>query len=219
MKRLELTTEKIFFKEFNSIRNKKDIILLLLETIKQLLLNSKDITEFNDFEVIKIKDVLKIVIYIDKMKRIFYCTENKVQSRCFPFNVIFKGDIVEFYYKNDKIDYTKISILNSVFEKSSMINSLNLVDILLEDDGYKNACSNEQIILEELVLFLSIFEDGYLRFDFCDEKNFDIKLHPLHHIDFYYTNSNTFKLGLENEMSMKKNIEIIDIKQKCFNIK
>lgn len=43
-------------------------------------------------------------------------------------------------------------------------------------------------------------------------------MHPLNHIDFYYTNSNTFKLGITNKISLKKSIEIIDINKKCLKI-
>lgn len=218
MKRFELEIKKIFFEKFNSIRSKKDIILLLLETIIQLDLHKEQISEFDDFDVVKNEDDLKVVLYIDKMKRIFYCTENKIQSFCFPFNVIYEQNELEFYYRENKLDYECISVLSSVFEKSSMENSVSLVDILLDNDRYKYAGKELQNVLDELVLFLSVFEDGYLRFDFCDEENYDEVFHPLHHIDFYYSNSNTFKIGLPNEMSMKKNIEIIDIKQKCFSI-
>lgn len=218
MKKLELSTKKKCLTNFNSIRNKKDIILLLLETIRELLISSKKIREFTDFEVIKNEDDLKIVIYIDKMKRIFYCTQNKVQSLSFPFHVIIEGEKVEFYYNDTQFDYMMISVLMSVFKESPMDNSLELVEILLDHDLYKNSSIEEKNLLEKLVLFLSIFEDGYLRFDFCDEVNYDDNLHPLHHIDFYYTNCNTFKLGIGSEMSLKQSIEIIDITQKCFEI-
>ena len=219
MKVFEFVTEKKTFRNFKSIREKKDIILLLLETISKLLIDSKEIRTFNDFEVIKNQEIIKIIIYIDKMKRLFYCTENRIQSIGFPFTFLYVGDEVKFFFKDTVLDFTKLSILISVFENSSLINAVNLVDILLDEDAYQSLCVEEQQILEELVLFLSIFEDGYLRFDFCDEENFVEKFHPLHHIDIYYTNYNTFKLGLDNEMSIKKNIEILDIKQKCFNIK
>ena len=94
-----------------------------------------------------------------------------------------------------------------------------LNDELLNDDYYNSLCENEKEVINQVLLFLTIFEDGYLRFDFHDTENFNEDFHPLHHIDLYYTNSNTFKLGLEEEMSLKKNIKIIDITEKCFNIK
>ena len=219
MKSYKLSTRKIYFREFNSIRNKKDIILLLLETIGQLLGSSDKIKIFNDFKIVKTEDDLRIVIYINKMKRIFYCTKNKVQSLCFPFTIDFGGDIVKFYYGKLQLDYDKISILKGVFKRSSMTTPTELNEELLNDDIYNTLIENEKEILQELLLFLTIFEDGYLRFDFCDTKNFNKDYHPLHHIDLYYTNSNTFKLGLEEEMSLKKNIEIIDITEKCFNIR
>lgn len=219
MKSFELSTKKMFFSEFNSIRNKKDIILLLLETIEQLLVSKEQIKTFSDFEVVKAEEDLRIVIYINKMKRIFYCTKNKVQSLCFPFTIILNKGLVEFHYEKSKLEYSEISTLKGVFKRSSMTTPTELNDELLNDDYYNRLCENEKKILQQVLLFLTIFEDGYLRFDFCDTENFNKDYHPLHHIDLYYTNSNTFKLGLEEEMSLKKNIKIIDITEKCFNIK
>lgn len=219
MKSFELSTKKIYFREFNSIRNKKDTILLLLETIEQLLVYSEEIKEFSDFEVVKTEEDLRIVIYINKMKRLFYCTKNKVQSVCFPFTIISDENSVEFFHEKSLLDYSKISILKGVFKRSSMTTLTELNDELLNDDYYNSLCENEKEVINQVLLFLTIFEDGYLRFDFHDTENFNEDFHPLHHIDLYYTNSNTFKLGLEEEMSLKKNIKIIDITEKCFNIK
>ena len=219
MKSFELSTKKIYFREFNSIRNKKDTILLLLETIEQLLVYSEEIKEFSDFEVIKTEEDLRIVIYINKMKRLFYCTKNKVQSVCFPFTIISDENSVEFFHEKSLLDYSKISILKGVFKRSSMTTLTELNDELLNDDYYNSLCENEKEVINQVLLFLTIFEDGYLRFDFHDTENFNEDFHPLHHIDLYYTNSNTFKLCLEEEMSLKKNIKIIDITEKCFNIK
>ena len=219
MKSFELSTKKIYFREFNSIRNKKDTILLLLETIEKLLVYSEEIKEFSDFEVVKIEEDLRIVIYINKMKRLFYCTKNKIQSLCFPFTVILNENTVEFHHEKTLLDYSKISILKGVFKRSTMTTLTELNDELSNDEYYNSLCENEKEIIKQVLLFLTIFEDGYLRFDFHDTENFNEDFHPLHHIDLYYTNSNTFKLGLEEEMSLKKNIKIIDITEKCFNIK
>ncbi len=219
MKSFELSTKKIYFREFNSIRNKKDTILLLLETIEKLLVYSEEIKEFSDFEVVKTEEDLRIVIYINKMKRLFYCTKNKIQSLCFPFTVILNENTVEFHHEKTLLDYSKISILKGVFKRSTMTTLTELNDELSNDEYYNSLCENEKEIIKQVLLFLTIFEDGYLRFDFHDTENFNEDFHPLHHIDLYYTNSNTFKLGLEEEMSLKKNIKIIDITEKCFNIK
>lgn len=217
MKKLELCTKRNLFKNFKSMRSKKDIILLLLESIKNLMLYKDNIVEFSDVDIINNDDEMRIVIYIDKMKRIFYCTKNKVQSLSFPFNVNKDNDI-KFYYKNIEIDFKLISTLIRIFSDDKMDNSLSLIDSLLNDYEYFNSTEEYQNLLEELLLTLSIFEDGYLRFDFDDIENENKEKHPLNHIDFYYTNSNTFKLGITNKISLKKSIEIIDINKKCLKI-
>lgn len=217
MKKLELCIKRNLFNNFKSIRSKKDIILLLLESIKNLMLYRDNIVEFSDVDIITDDDEMRIVIYIDKMKRIFYCTKNKVQSLSFPFNVNTDNDI-KFYYKNIEIDFKLISTLIRIFSTDNMDNSLTLIDSLLNDYQYSNSTKEYQNLLEELLLSLSIFEDGYLRFDFDDIENEDETYHPIHHIDFYYSNSNTFKLGIMDKISLKKRIEIIDINKKCLNI-
>lgn len=216
MKKLELCIKRNLFNNFKSIRSKKDIILLLLESIKNLMLYRDNIVDFSDVDIIT-DDEMRIVIYIDKMKRIFYCTKNKVQSLSFPFNVNKDNDI-KFYYKNIEIDFKLISTLIRIFSTDKMDNSLTLIDSLLNDYEYSNSTKEYQNLLEELLLSLSIFEDGYLRFDFDDIENEDYEMHPLNHIDFYYTNSNTFKLGITNKISLKKSIEIIDINKRCLKI-
>ena len=105
-----------------------------------------------------------------------------------------------------------------IFSTNNMDNSLNLIESLLNDEEYSNSSKYDQTFLEELLIFLFTFEDGYLRFDFDDIENEDEMYHPKHHIDFYYSNSNTFKLGIMDKISLKKSIEIIDINNKCLNI-
>lgn len=219
MKKLELCIRRNLFNNFKSIRSKKDIILLLLESIKNLMLYKENIVEFRDVDIIKDDNEMRIVIYIDKMKRIFYCTKNRVQSVSFPFNINKVNDNdIKFYYKNIEIDFKLISILIRIFSTNKMDNSLTLIESLLNDSEYSNSTEEYQNLLEELLLSLSIFEDGYLRFDFDDIENEDETYHPLHHIDFYYSNSNTFKLGIMDKISLKKSIDIIDINKKCLSI-
>jgi len=218
MKAYELSTKRKFFESFGSIRTKRDIILLLLEILKTFIIDNQNIRKFNDLDIIDNDTDISIVIYIDKMKRIFYCTKNKVQSFCFPFTIIKEDDEIKFYFKNEEIDLKCISILIRIFSSSMMDNSLNLIELLLNDEVYSSSSENYQNFLEELLIFISVFEDGYLRFDFNDEKNENEEYHPLHHIDFYYTNSNTFKLGIIKKISLKNSIEIIDINKECLRI-
>ena len=155
MKKFELKTKRSLFKHFNSIRSKKDTILLLLESIKNLMIYSNDIIDFNDVEIINNEDEMRIVIYIDKMKRIFYCTKNKVQSICFPFSVL-KNNQIKFYYNNIEINFKFISILVRIFSTNNMDNSINLIESLLNDEEYSNSSKCDQTFLEELLIFLLI---------------------------------------------------------------
>lgn len=64
MKKLELCIKRNLFNNFKSIRSKKDIILLLLESIKNLMLYRDNIVEFSDVDIITDDDEMRIVIYI-----------------------------------------------------------------------------------------------------------------------------------------------------------
>ena len=220
MKKIVLYSEKIIFKSIGSIRSKRDSIILLLETVKYLMIYYEKIVEFSDVDVVENDDDITIVLYIDKMKRIFYCTKDKVQSLCFPFNIKLDSEDreLEIYYNYSKIDLKCISTLLSLFNNESLNNSLELVYSLFSDESYINSSEDYKKILEELIHFLYMYEDGYLRFDFDDFENEDVDYHPRHHIDLFYTNSNTFKLGIKDKISLKNIIKIIDINQKCLNI-
>ena len=77
MKKLEIKMGEYFYeKVIKPVRTKQEIILLLLETLKLINNMEQDITQEKG----------KIVIYVDKMSRVFYQTENKAFSIYFPFN-------------------------------------------------------------------------------------------------------------------------------------
>lgn len=54
-----------------------------------------------------------------------------------------------------------------------------------------------------IVKFLMTFEASYIRYDY-DEKNYVEYVHPLHHLDIFYSDSSTFKLGINTQIGEER---------------
>ncbi len=57
-------------------------------------------------------------------------------------------------------------------------------------------------------------EDGYVRFD-RDEDRVNGHYHPLDHLDVFYSNKATFKLGLRAHLDESQFLDILDIGTEC----
>ena len=62
-------------KVLKPVRSKRDIILLLLETLKLVNNTGNEVSN----------ETGRFIIFIDKMSKIFYETDEKAFSLCFPF--------------------------------------------------------------------------------------------------------------------------------------
>lgn len=175
------------------IKTKKQILKILLETTRMMLVeNSDDTVRSND-------SFFKVVI--DKMSRVFYFTEKKYYSIFFPFTYIIDNGKGIITYKNE-------------IEINSMIIS-NVLEILNDSRFESNYCldfiepiseieSHFEDKLWYLIKELLILEDGYVRFDNDLENYIKAKkaqkehTHPENHLDIFYLSGNTFKIGLES---------------------
>lgn len=162
-------------------------------------------------------DDISIVFHIDKMKRVFFYTKDKIHSMCFPFSINLDKSL-KFYFREEMIDCALISKLITIFLEETFEDIYSLTEIAMSNEVIENLVKNDEMLLYKLVLHLIQFEDGYLRFDFNDSENEQAEYHPLNHIDFYYSNSNTLKLGLTNQLNFTDSIEIIDTSKKCYFI-
>ena len=59
-----------------------------------------------------------------------------------------------------------------------------------------------------------LMEDGYIRYDY-DTENENGDFHPIHHLDIFYGQNTTFKIGLKDKMTPSSMHNLLDIKQKC----
>lgn len=193
------------------IRGKDDIILILLETIKIFLVGELITENPGKGEVI---------IKIDKMSRIFFSIKNKYFSFCFPFSIEKDSTGYKIYDSESSInlDLKMVSIMISMFENNLLTKDSiydfyeQFVDDISVENG-SNVVEYENfiwIIIKKIIFF----ESGYIRYDY-DPIYENGLLHPLNHLDICYSTKNTFKVGLNDKISMDYFIDFLNIKTEC----
>lgn len=189
--KISQATTVIFFPS-QRIKTKKQILKILLETVRVMLVENSDenLKEQNSY--------FKVVI--DKMSRIFYFSDKKYYSIYFPFTYIIDNgkNVISFKNQieiNSQIISNIIEILNDTRFES--IYSLDFIEPINELESYYE--DKLWFLIRELIML----EDGYVRFD-NDIDNFNKAkqegkehTHPENHLDIFYSNGNTFKIGLE----------------------
>lgn len=199
MKRIELEIpeyyDKIFFQK--RIKYKIDIVIMLLEVVKLIHINSAPS-----------KSVWKIVLIVDKMKRLFFFSQNKFFSINFPFNIL--TDTNRIYLWDCEIDSKLISdimrvirVENFLQTSNNFIESIWDVENEYKDEGFWN-------VLKELLLI----DDWYIRYDYDEEReNWDF--HPTNHYDIFYSENSQIKLWLRGKIDMNDFIDLLDVSTKC----
>lgn len=190
---------------FSPIRNKADLIKVLMRAIKILLVQ-------------KVTDVPKpegeIRLIVSKMSRVFFFSKDKYFSINFPFSVgkTDDGDFELFFYTQHISDIgskitSDVLALIADTEKFSANDALEFVEPILDLEA-----SEKNIWPFCLELFM--YDDGYIRYDY-DEKNEKAGLHPLNHYDVFYTSKTTFKIGLKERLEKKRFIDLVDTQTDC----
>ncbi len=208
MKIIEIKINRFICEKISMpIRDKRDTILLLLETMK--LVNHREKNLFNKKG--------KIMICIDKMSRIFYWTDDKIFSFYFPFSLEKTGDGNYRIYDSltdFEITNQMLSLLISIFEKNknqeeSLENTVDHIIDSANDYEYKNIDD-----IWKLVVKLWYMEEGYIRYDY-DAVHENGKMHPLYHLDVNYSSGASYKIGLYHELQIEEFKEILDITTDC----
>ena len=188
----------------SAIRSKRDIVLLWMETIKNFLANQPA-------EEPNVK--ARLTICVDKMSRLFCALEGgkKIFSIGFPFGVSYGNGQYRFLSRegveiDSGVSSNVIALINSsqIFGEQDFCKFIDPILELSEYDPH----------LWTLMRELMIAEDGYVRYDW-DEIRQDGHRHPLHHLDVYYSNSSTFKVGLGQQLDQTSLVSILDIATDC----
>lgn len=209
------------------IRKKEDLLKIFFETIryyiiydikKRTLDNIKKKNIIDNKSLLDSKNYGQVIIKVSKMSRIIYELKNKIFSITFPFNI---NKTEEGYDIYDSISEIKIDILVI----SKIINILNNFSSENEDiyeflSQFDDGDNNEEVLDNIWKIFKKVLfsESGYLRYDY-DEEHENGNIHPLNHYDIYYTSRNTFKIGLNDKIDLKKFIDLLDLETDCHYFK
>ncbi|MDD6162115.1 MAG: hypothetical protein PUB35_04900 [Campylobacteraceae bacterium] len=174
------------------IRNKNDCVSILLETVENFIYHNEAIKQIQNNTMLL------------QNGRLFVFLENKYFSIKFPFQIKIEEKEIKFYINNIELNSIILSAIRYAFLNIS--NSIR--DILSQiKEEYEQINIDE---IEEIIIAMLLLDDGYLRYDH-DAKNENGKLHPLDHLDIFYTN-NSVKLGLRDRLSQKNFVKIISKK-------
>lgn len=200
----------------SAIRNKGDIIVLLINILK--FINISQPINLTNLTIRDNKNLILLIIHIDKMSRVFIVEKDKIHTFQFPFQVLLSEDPWKIKHNDTVIDSGVATLLSTVFYNFDEHKSLEEIldrywDIISDLEVDKKDASS----IETLITFLLTFETGYLRFDYDDIRCSE--MHPVNHLDFYYSSNNTFKIGLSARIEHSKMIDILDINKKCATIK
>lgn len=211
MKKYYLHTSKYSNQELGSIREQYDIVCYLLSVMG--LLNVEPFGKIDGKEA-------DLVIFVDKMSRLFWGVGDKIHSIQYPFLLKEKEGFLISLFQGKVIDSQTIAILSTIIrDKNNIVKSIeNMLDAFMDtmnefeilDNNYAQFCW-------ELLLYLLSFETGYLRYDH-DENRADPILHPVDHIDLFYSSNSTFKIGLQDRIDVDDLKSILNINEKCYSI-
>lgn len=219
MKRYEyIINKQLYDLARQAIRDKRDILQLLSYTVKSII--EQEIEKESGHSIRPDED-RKLIVYIDKMNRLFYCIEDKYFSfqNPYSFTVDEEGKL-EINYKGIlEINSYISSIMISIFkDKDIFCGSIDEVydriDSVIINNYESNDDDKDKIM--EMIIDLMIFEPGYIRFDDDNEPGrVDPVMHPRYHYDVNYESTSTYKIGLSNCISSEELINLLDINKPC----
>lgn len=183
------------------IRSKRDVISLLMRSMKIMLLPA----------IPAPGAVGSIVLAIDKMSRLFFVLDDKIFSINFPFVALESGGALAFrsiHHSdiNSMVTSQVLSLLDidNVFENREILHFAEPISDLCQSDE-DLWCLFRELLMQE---------DGYIRYDH-DVERVNGHLHPLHHLDVFYTTGNTFKLGLKHIVSLVNFSDVLNVNTNC----
>lgn len=187
---------------FSPIRDKRKLIETLIRAVKYMLINP----------VVENADVKgEMCLYIDKMSRLFFFSESKFFSFNFPFQVCNSEDGVVFYSKHvDDLNSRVTSQILNIVCSDEIYDASCVFEF---SDKFLDAVEYSEELWRQFIDLLK-YEDGYIRFDH-DPDNENGNLHPLNHLDVFYSNVATFKLGINSKFSKSDLIDLVNINTPC----
>jgi len=184
------------------IRTKRDVIFLLMRSIKMMSQGMNPPTGTSS---------ATIVLNVSKMSRLFLIAPKRIFSINFPFSVHEDAGVLRFRsHAHKNVDSKATSDILTLLANEDLLNSF---EVLHFAEPILDACTVDADIWG-LFRELLLFEDGYIRYDH-DEQRADGRRHPLHHLDIFYSSGPTFKLGLHSGIGNSDLEDLLDIGTDC----
>lgn len=204
-KHLALAIDRYQAESFlKAVRTKRDVIFLWMNAIKAFLVNQP---------AEQAQAVAVISVSVMSMSRLF-CELNdgkKIFSISFPFNLQIQDDEVNFYSREGVLVDSQISSqLLALIESGGILEECDFLKFV--DPIFDAVDSDPNIwgLLRELMLA----EDAYVRYDW-DPTRINGDIHPEHHLDFFYSSSSSFKLGLSGQLDRHSLMGILNVDTDC----
>lgn len=192
----------------SAIRSKRDVIILWMETVKNFLVCQPAGGE---------KFSARLTLCVEKMSRLFCTSEGgrKIFSISFPFSVSVRDEQYRFFSREGvEVDSGVSSKIIALIESEEIFgvqDFCRFIDPIIEMTEYDPQ-------LWTLMRELMIAEDGYVRYDWDSERE-NGHHHPLHHLDVYYSNASTFKIGLGKQIDQSVLMSILNVDTECHYLK
>lgn len=186
---------------FSPIRTKRDVIGLLMRTIKLMMLPA----------ISPVKSSGQITLQISKMSRLFFITNDKMFSVNFPFVAVEKdGCLIFRSIHHENVSSMVASHVLAILESTDSLESREVFHFA---EPISDLCESD---VDFWCLFRELLtnEDGYIRYDH-DQVRSNGHVHPLDHLDVFYTTGNTFKLGLNSNISLGNFADVLDVSTNC----
>lgn len=150
-------------------------------------------------------------LHVDKMSRIFFWNPTKYFSLAFPFKVLVDDDRnIELRSFNDVVITSQIT--------SFILMLLNTGKLFTQDEyeylQMMDECHDLGAGCWDMIRDLITSEDGYIRYDH-DRERMNGHLHPEYHMDIFYTQAATFKIGHGGSCATEQFLDYLNTKTNC----
>lgn len=199
------------------IKDKVQIIRVWLEIAEKLL--NYEYAEENDIQlcsnelVCLVKQNCYWRLYIlDK----FYPEHKKIIVMSFPFYIHLSelGNVI-LKFQGKVISNREISMIRSALEYTfNEHQRLPLYDSIIEVLNDMELQDEDATFLNDIMLWLLSFNDGYIRYDY-DSEHENGSIHPLYHLDIFFSNYATFKIGLARRYQINDLLDLLDQEKSC----
>ena len=163
----------------NSIRNQTDVICTLIKVTQYL-------SAFPYGDISCKPDEAHIIIWVDKMSRLFLKQGQKIHCLNYPFDIRDQGEVLQFFCLKKKLDSISMNVILSMLSNFDSIQKSidSMLDCFVETmNDFSVKLDSDMQFYWNLMIHLLTMESGYLRYDH-DEYN-NAPLHPIDHIDFF----------------------------------